>query len=452
MKVKDFFKDFKIHVIVLILVVISELIGVRAFQFGPIGFSLLPMLYALVIGIMLSQVKFITIIDEEDMITASPYIGIAVMYLIGFMASRIGPNLSEVIKAGPALLLQELGNLGTLFLSVPVAVLVLKMDRTAVGSCFSTSRESSMAIVGDVYGLDTKEGRGVMGSYITGTLLGTIFSGILASLMLNISWFTPEALAMASGTGSASMMSAAIAPIVEAFPEKASSLTAFAASSQVLTSVSGIYLSLFVALPLTNWMYNKLKGKEAVEQENKEIEAARIVEEKIIAENVDMDNGEEKVEENIWVTRFKVLAYSGVFALIANWLSSLKKDEIITPLEALPGMLWLLGIVVLGNIIKDFLEKRNIKLPTVLFIALIATIGSIPNFLPTANFMNIALSKLSLLPLATPILAYAGIATGKDMAEFKKQGFKIIIVTLLALAGTYIGSAVIANIVLKMMG
>src|SRR5699024_9386201 len=156
---------------------------------GPIKFSILPMLYALIIGIMLSQIKFVRVLDQEDMEKTSPYIGICVMYLIAFMASDVGPNINEVLSSGPALILQELGNLGTLFFSLPIAVLILNMNRTAIGSAFSTSRESSLGIVGDLYGLDSPEGRGVMGAYITGTLLGTIFNGILASLFLNITWF-----------------------------------------------------------------------------------------------------------------------------------------------------------------------------------------------------------------------------------------------------------------------
>ena len=72
------------------------------------------------------------------------------MFLTAKMGSNIGPNLATIVKAGPALLLQELGNLGTIFLALPVAVLVFKMGRTAVGCSFSISREGSLAIIGDI--------------------------------------------------------------------------------------------------------------------------------------------------------------------------------------------------------------------------------------------------------------------------------------------------------------
>ena len=59
---------------------------------------------------------------------------------------------------------------------------------------------------------------------------------------------------------------------------------------------------------------------------------------------------------------------------------------------------------------------------------------------------------VELMALCTPILAYAGIAIGKDLDEFKKQGVKIIIVSILTFIGTFVGSAVIAEVVLKATG
>jgi len=56
------------------------------------------------------------------------------------------------------------------------------------------------------------------------------------------------------------------------------------------------------------------------------------------------------------------------------------------------------------------------------------------------------------MALCTPILAYAGIAIGKDLDEFKKQGVTIVIVAILTFIGTFIGSAVIAQVVLKATG
>ena len=257
--VMKYLKDWKVHALCFVMVIVSELIGKHSFSFGPVGFTLFPMLYALIIGIILAQFK---LIDREMMTTASPYITISVMYLTAKMASSIGPNLEAVLNAGPALILQEFGNLGTIFLELPIAVCVFKMGRAAVGASFSTSREGSIAIVGNLYGLDSPEGQGVMGAYITGTLLGTIFNGLMAGVLDKTGLFHPYALGMAAGTGSASMMSAALAPVVAAHPEMAGQIEAYAATSQVLTSVDGMYMSLFVAIPVTNWLYRVLKHEK----------------------------------------------------------------------------------------------------------------------------------------------------------------------------------------------
>lgn len=437
----SWFFDVRIHFVTLILVIISELIGIIPVQLGPVSFSLLPMLYALVLGIGISRVGLVGLSDEQ-MTLASEYVGYAVMILIAFMASSIGPNLSLVLSAGPALLAQEFGNLGTVLFAMPIAVLVFRMDRTSIGSAFSTSRETSLAIIGNLYGLDGPEGRGVMGSYITGTLLGTIFCGILSSIMINIPWFLPESLAMASGTGSASMMSASIAPIVEAFPENAETLMSFAATSQVLTSATGIYVSIFIAIPMSEGLYSLFKGRKQARQEKEKLDIIREKQQAVV-ENKD-------TVESKWGVKIKTWVYSGLFGLLAIWLASLNAGEPINPIDAVPGMLWLLGIVLLGNIIDDLLKKIKINLPTILYIALLSSILSIPELWSPALHFNASMTYISLLPLCTPILAYAGIATAREMDSFKKQGLKIIFVTLFALAGTFVGSAIVSNIILKM--
>ena len=232
--------DWKVHILALIMVIVAEFIGIKKFQVGPGTVLLLPMLYALVIGMFLPLLR---LVDREDMDIASPYIGLSVMYLTAKMGTTIGPNLPKIFSAGPALILQELGNLGTIFLALPVAVLVFRMGREAIGVSFSISREGSLAIISDLYGLDSAEGRGVMGGYIVGTLLGAIFNGLMVGFLISLGIFHPYALAMAAGTGSASMMAAALGPVVAAYPAMEAELSAFAATSQLLTGVDGLYES-----------------------------------------------------------------------------------------------------------------------------------------------------------------------------------------------------------------
>lgn len=278
-------KDWKVHVLCLVIMIIAELIGtmkisINGARGGGISFSLIPMLFAIVIGIILGGTKKIS---RETMETASPYIGICVMFLIVKLSCSIGPSWGAIVKAGPALILQEFGNLGTIFLSMPLAVLVFRMGRASVGAAFSISREPSIAIVADKYGLDGPEGSGVMGAYVTGTVLGTVFYGILASIFVGAKIFHPYALAMAAGMGSASMLTASLAPLVEAFPDMAEEIQAYAVTSNTLTNADGLYMSLLIGLPLTEWLYKKLsknhpqkgmrpqKGKEDIVVEKEDI-------------------------------------------------------------------------------------------------------------------------------------------------------------------------------------
>ena len=249
-------KDWKVHVLCLVITIIAELIGtmkisINGARGNGISFSLIPMLFAIVIGIVLGGLKKI---KRENMETAAGYIGICVMFLIVKLSCSIGPAWKQIVAAGPALILQEFGNLGTILLSM----LVFRMGRASIGAAFSISREPSIAIVADRYGLDGPEGSGVMGAYVTGTVIGTVFYGILASIFVGIRLFHPYSLAMAAGMGSASMLTASLAPLVEAFPEMEEEVRAFAATSNTLTNADGLYMSLLIGLPLTEWMYKKL--------------------------------------------------------------------------------------------------------------------------------------------------------------------------------------------------
>ena len=267
-------KDWKVHVLCFVIMVIAELIGtikitMNGARGGGISFSLIPMLFAILIGIILGGAKKI---KKETMITASPYISICVMFLIVKLSCSIGPSWSKIVAAGPALILQEFGNLGTIIFSMTLAVLVFRMGRASIGAAFSISREPSIAIVAERYGLDGPEGSGVMGAYVTGTVLGTVFYGILASIFVGLKWFHPYSLAMAAGMGSASMLTAAMAPLVEAFPDLAEDIQAFAVTSNTLTNADGLYMSLLIGLPLTEWLYKVFsknhpqKGVESLDE------------------------------------------------------------------------------------------------------------------------------------------------------------------------------------------
>ena len=221
-------------------------------------------MYALIMGIFTAP-KFLKIVNLKDMNDASSLIGITLMLLMARYGTLVGPTLPEILKASPALVLQEFGNLGTVLLGIPVAM-YFGLKREAIGAAHSIAREPNVALIGERYGLDSAEGRGVMGVYISGTVFGTIFFGILASLAAAYLPVHPYALAMAAGVGSASMMTAAVGSLTVMYPDMAEQIAAFGAASNMLSGLDGVYMSIWMALPLSEWLYKRIyKFKYGVE-------------------------------------------------------------------------------------------------------------------------------------------------------------------------------------------
>lgn len=252
-------RNWKIHALALVILVIAELIGNISFKIGPAAVVLVPMLYAFVIGALCGVFK---LVNMDDMKQTSSLVGVTFFLLMARYGTLVGPNFWKVVHSAPALLLQEFGNLGTILFGVPVAV-ALGLGRATVGAAFSIARESSLALVGERYGMDSPEGVGVMGVYVTGTLFGTLFCGLMSSVIAStFSWFSPESLAMACGTGSASMMTASVAPLVQMFPDKKDTISAFAAASNMISGLDGVYMSVFLGLPMTEFLVRILGVKK----------------------------------------------------------------------------------------------------------------------------------------------------------------------------------------------
>src|SRR5699024_5493471 len=105
------------------------------------------------------------------------------------------------------------------------------------------------------------EMRGSLSIYVIGYIIGVIYIGFMASIAASLKIFHPFALAMATGVGSGSMMAAGSGVLTEIYPEYAEDILVFAGASDMLTGVTGLYIGLFIALPLTNKLYNILEPK-----------------------------------------------------------------------------------------------------------------------------------------------------------------------------------------------
>ncbi|WP_134701069.1 DUF3100 domain-containing protein [Ammoniphilus sp. YIM 78166] len=251
---RNLWKDWRLHAIVLFVVLLTEWIGTHRFTVGPGVILLLPMLYAIIIGLGL---YFTPLIKEKQSANAEPLIVLGVTLLIAKIGVIIGPSLPKVIAAGPALFLQEFGNLGTILIALPVAV-ALGLKREAVGMTHSIAREPNVGLIVDKYGFNSPEGRGVMAIYIFGTVFGAVFMGLISGFLATLTPLHPLSFAMASGVGSGSMMAAASGSLIAAFPELEKDIIAFAGASNLLSLTTGLYMSIFIGLPLTEKLYEWL--------------------------------------------------------------------------------------------------------------------------------------------------------------------------------------------------
>ena len=148
-------KNIKLHAIILALIVVAELIGTHTITIGIGRIVLLPMLFALLLGILTTP-KFLNLSSQKEMVDASSLIGVTLMLLMARYGTLVGPTLPKILAASPALILQEFGNLGTVLLGVPVAVyLGLKSAKIPLASLASSTKRSTSIIAKALAGSST---------------------------------------------------------------------------------------------------------------------------------------------------------------------------------------------------------------------------------------------------------------------------------------------------------
>ncbi|MDI6824254.1 MAG: DUF340 domain-containing protein [Bacillota bacterium] len=139
----------------------------------------------------------------------------------------------------------------------------------------------------------------------------------------------------------------------------------------------------------------------------------------------------------------KVVFASAAIALLGNWVG-----YGISPLVALPGMLILVGFAVAGVLLNHFIK---VYVPTIAYIATLALIFTLPYF-GFSKAILAYVNKVNFLALATPIIAFASLSMGKDLAAFRQAGWRIVVASLLALFSVFITAAIIAEVILRIQG
>ncbi len=421
----------RVYIVALILVILSELIGfVRWTPIEKITILLVPFVHTIWLAVIFAPQaagRWVKVYTLSDSAWAAGIILTATYPLMVRYGTLVGPNVPKLLQAGVALVLQEAGNnWGAIVMAMPVAIL-LGLRREVIGACYSVAREPNLSLIADIYGLDSPEGRGVIGTYITGTVLGTAFFSIIGSVFALTApvIFHPLALAMALGIGSASMMTAGAATLSEALPQWKDQILAFAAASNLITGITGLYASWLIGLPFAEWIY-RIMGKKR----EPGVKVYSLTEKQV------------RPKINLGWTFLHVMLIC-ILTLIGNWVAT-KVD----PVTALPGILFIFVVCVVGVMLANFVP---IYIPTIAYVGTISLVLTIPG-MPFSKEILAAVGKVNFLALATPIIAFTSLSIAKDLDTFREQGWRIVVAALITLFSVFFSAVIIAEICLRIQG
>lgn len=410
----------------------AQLIGPLVIPVGVAAITFLPMIWGLLTGILVSaqRVRPMPVYLQD---AAGVIMSVAVLVLCARLAFTIGPNIPLVLDAGPALLLQEVGHLfGTILLALPLAVL-LKMGPATIGATFSIDREGSFAMVSERYGPSSPQYRGVLSMYVFGTVFGALLVSLIASLASSLGIFDARALAMGAGVGSGSMMAAAAAAVVAQHPDLSDQVLALAATSNLITGFLGLYVGVWIALPLAEKFYRLLARDhgDLSDDEGTAAPAPTPAQAAVVAPP--------RVHVPLLTTMAVLIGIGFIVSSVAAGRISL---------SILVGYLVMAALVALGIGIARVTRG---KLPAIIAVVTVGALLSSPAS-PVDTWMIGQLESIDFLSVCTLLLSVAGLSLGKELPMLRKIGWKIIPVGVVSITASFLLSAVVAEFALGLWG
>lgn len=116
--------------------------------------------------------------------------------------------------------------------------------------------------------------------------------------------------------------------------------------------------------------------------------------------------------------------------------------------ESLPGVLILLTIA-LAAVVLDRLIP--IKLPVIAYCSLLGLLAACP-ISPVSGFVIAAAGKINFTAPLTMVGSFAGMSISNQLKPFVRQGWKMVLISVLVMTGTFIGSLCISQLVLSLTG
>lgn len=142
-----------------------------------------------------------------------------------------------------------------------------------------------------------------------------------------------------------------------------------------------------------------------------------------------------------------------LFALLVvlpiGWVAQLIATDL-TAWAAAEGMVALGVIAVIGILLTR--ATPFLRLPSVAWVSVVGIVASIPA-LPWGDLVVGLVGEVDFLALSVPCLAFAGLAIShREIAIARQSGWKLLVVGVLVLIGTFLASAVIAHFTLRIGG
>ena len=434
-------------------IVVAESIGVRSVPLtGSITITVLPLVFAVVLTMVLGIPAWRKgilrrVYSPRTIGFSGAFLIVIMLPLMARYGADVAPRLKEILSIGWVFLLQELGNLGTVVLGLPVALL-LGLRRHAIGSTLGLGREGELAYISEKYTLNSDPGRGVLSMYLMGTLFGALFFSFFAPVLLGTG-LDVRALAIASGMGSASMMTAASSTLAAQTPDLQDTIVSYAAASQLLTSFIGTYTMVFLAVPLQRAMYNlMMRGKDRLPARG----PAPVLGAGAAAEAKTAPTARTLFAPARYGTFMAVLLLSVALVLFTQQMKLWVNPES-TPITALTlgGIATLLLFSLLGLVIGDLMTLSRLPVvrdfPVLGWVSLVSLAGC----LAWDGFVD-AIGAVDFLSLTTPILAFAGVSVADRLVDLSKTSWKVAITAVFVFIGTYVGSALLAQFGLSVAG
>lgn len=157
----------------------------------------------------------------------------------------------------------------------------------------------------------------------------------------------------------------------------------------------------------------------------------------------DLIDGSENVTVHGIFNWILLLIIFSVITVIGNYLGYKHPMT-----DSLVGMAILSIITLIGVWMERYLP---FNISSILYISVMGIILAFPG-MPTSEAVLYYVSQVELLSIVTVFLAYVGIGMGKSWDEFKALGWRAVVVTVLVIAATYYGAAIVAHVVLVLTG